>query len=114
MIDMNKSYQTRDGRAVRVLCVDRNDPEYPVVFTAEDGELACCDLGGIVYGATESNTDLIEIKTHVVFWVNVPSNVNYVFLYMVEDTAKKEAHKSGAPYDIIARRVELPIEESEE
>lgn len=31
MIDMGKKYRTRDGRAVRVLCVDANNIVYPVV-----------------------------------------------------------------------------------
>jgi hypothetical protein len=37
MIDMMKQYQTRDGRAVRILCVDGPDHRFPVVgFVAGD------------------------------------------------------------------------------
>lgn len=31
MIDASRNYQTREGRAVRVLCTDHDDPLYPVV-----------------------------------------------------------------------------------
>ena len=31
MIEMGKKYQTRDGRAVRILCVDGPDKSWPVV-----------------------------------------------------------------------------------
>lgn len=31
MIEMGKKYQTRDGRAVRILCVDGPHPTYPVI-----------------------------------------------------------------------------------
>jgi hypothetical protein len=36
MIDINKKYQTRDGRAVRILCVD--GPEDQCVIGIVDGE----------------------------------------------------------------------------
>ena len=35
MIEMGKQYQTRDGRAVRILCVDGPHSTYPVVGTIE-------------------------------------------------------------------------------
>lgn len=31
MIDSSKPYLTREGRAARILCVDHEDPLYPVV-----------------------------------------------------------------------------------
>jgi hypothetical protein len=37
MIDINKKYQTRDGRAVRILCVDGPTEDQPVVGII-DGE----------------------------------------------------------------------------
>ena len=33
MISMGKKYQNRDGHPVRVLCVDNEDEDYPVVAT---------------------------------------------------------------------------------
>jgi len=31
MIELGKKYQTRDGRPVRILCVDGPDPAFPIV-----------------------------------------------------------------------------------
>lgn len=111
MITMDKTYKTRDGRSARLLCVDRNDEEFPVVFTAEDGELACCDLDGMVYGATESNVDLIEVKPSVVFWVNVTAN-NTIHPYRTLEDATEDFYPASLL--IQGRRVELPIEEESE
>jgi hypothetical protein len=36
MIEMGKKYQTRDGRAVRILCVDGPDSRWPVVGFIEN------------------------------------------------------------------------------
>lgn len=30
-ISMDKQYKTRDGRPVRIICVDREDDDYPIV-----------------------------------------------------------------------------------
>ena len=48
-IEMHKKYKTRDGRPVRILCVDRKDPVLKVVYAYEvDGfeGIACEDIHG--------------------------------------------------------------------
>ena len=115
MIDMNKSYKTRDGRAVRVLCVDRNGKDYPVVALVPNDvgqEMLRAHTGeGRYLGPTDKHDyDLIEIQPSVVFWVNVSHRKNSVYAYPDESTAKAESNDNDA---IIARRVELPIEEQE-
>ena len=118
MIDMSKKYKTRDGRAVRVLCVDRNGKDYPVVALVPNDvgqEMLRAHTGeGRYLGPTdEHDADLIEILPSVVFWVNAKLEIEasswVVRIYDAQDDAGKDCEG----YDIIARRVELPIEEQE-
>lgn len=37
-VDMKKSYRTRSGRPVRILCVDRKMTDYPVIGLMDCGE----------------------------------------------------------------------------
>ena len=75
MISMDKKYRTRDGRDVRLLCVDGPE-DYPVIgIVAGDKRAECWTSGGLSYddGCGISETDLIEyhepdIRT---IWVNV-------------------------------------------
>ena len=118
MIDMNKSYKTRDGGEVRVLCVDREGTDYPVVtlinndvgtevLRSHTGEGRYLDL------TDESQYDLIEIQPSVVFWVNVMTDNMWAYTYPSKKQARAAAEGNIILYDIIARRVELPIEEQE-
>lgn len=124
MISMDKKYQTRNGRAVRVLCVDMTGTKYPVCVAIADpeGKESChaYQIDGSLWagGNQIHEVDLIEIKPTVVFWLNIEitkglkteeTNMASYLLCHNEDEAKKYA----AGYDIIARRVELPIEEQE-
>lgn len=115
MISMKKSYKTRDGRAVRVLCVD-GKTQYPVVYLSlsENGKESLCnaDINGS-YGHGDRDEDLIEIKPSVVFWVNARTADQEVIHYTSEDGARGDYSDSLEDWDIIARRVEIPIEEQE-
>lgn len=119
MIDMSKQYRTRKGRPVRVLCVDKASMNWPVVVLImvedgiedvhqynEDGHKNCGLSGHI------SDWDLIEIKPSVVFWVNVYDDMG-VCVYVNEDAAKAVAATDSDIVIVIARRVELPIENEE-
>lgn len=64
-ISMDKSYRTRDGRPVRLLCVDRKDTNYPVIglILDHDGQetLETFKLrGGFVLRQGIDDRDLIE------------------------------------------------------
>ena len=64
MISMDKQYQTRDGRPVRLLCVDGNDPNYPVVgFVGDNVGISKWTHDGL-YNIAEPciNEDLVEVK----------------------------------------------------
>lgn len=71
MIDMNKKYQTRDGRPVRILCVDGPDSRWPVIGIPSGQHIACYWMidGRNYYGAESS--DLIPVPEEVTLWVNV-------------------------------------------
>lgn len=76
MISMDKKYKTRDGRDVRILCVDGPSDECPVIgivlgaggvaYWGVDGR----KVAGVFPGAREDN-DLVEVKPKYVRWVNV-------------------------------------------
>lgn len=64
-IEMGKKYKTRSGFSVRVICIDRNDPEYPVIalYTQCDREeVFTCTAGGkYFHGGGDSSRDLFEV-----------------------------------------------------
>ena len=71
MITMDKKYRTRDGRAVRVWCVDRNQPIWPVVVLVEEnnegGLPHTCTAKGYFHSDESPHyLDLIEVKTKIV------------------------------------------------
>lgn len=78
-ISMDKKYTTRSGLPVRILCVDRNDPDYPVVAliqTTEYGETYNCFTreGRRFSYAGEDEMDIVEVKEKHVGWINVYKN----------------------------------------
>lgn len=78
-ISMDKQYQTRDGRAVRILCVDGLDEEFPVVGYVE-GDFRHTfeewNLNGNPLNRANSAFGLVEVPRTVTheFWVNVYKN----------------------------------------
>lgn len=70
-IDMTKQYTTRDGRPVRVLCVDKPG-EYPVVATIGATVFTYDTMGHAVGSDGNSCWDLIEVKAKrtLEFWCN--------------------------------------------
>jgi len=78
MINMTKKYRTRDGRYVRVLCVDREGTQ-PVVALVKytDGTecLAAFDADG-KYRGVPSDFDLIEVGPYEDFKIDEPVMVS--------------------------------------
>lgn len=77
MISMNKKYRTRDGRAVRVLCLDRVGTQ-PVVAliknwdNAESVHVFNTDGRFIPDALKQDNLDLIEIGPYEDFKIDEP------------------------------------------
>jgi hypothetical protein len=63
LISMNKKYQTRDGRPVRVLCVDAtNADRYPVIALIGDANERLTPYGKLWPDGSESAYDLVEVS----------------------------------------------------
>ena len=75
MIDMTKQYKTRDGRNVRILCVDGPDRIYPVIGLIDGNLLASTWSSQGQYSAEnkKQELDLIVVKPKLVVerWVNI-------------------------------------------
>lgn len=71
MIDPAKTYQTRSGLPVRILCID-GPSRHPVIGIIGDG-LCCWLASGRMSVDGETDFDLIEKprEIEVEFWVNV-------------------------------------------
>ncbi len=71
MISMNKKYTTRDGRPVRLLCVDCEYSQ-PVIGLIENKYCESWNADGRRYGERISDScDLIEAKTKRSGWINI-------------------------------------------
>ena len=81
MISMDKKYRTRDGREVRLLCVDRKG-EYPVIGLIDDI---------IVTWTAQYAADLIEVMPEVVRWVNVYPTAAMAVVYETREYAERRS-----------------------
>jgi hypothetical protein len=74
MIEMEKKYQTRDGRAVRILATDMKSGDAPIIgpVTMQNGSelVECWRSSGrsLELGVTESPSDLIPVLTKHQGW----------------------------------------------
>ena len=68
LISLDKKYKTRCGYPVRILCVDRNDPEYPVVALINGKDSECLtsfsSKGMFVDESTKHDFDLVEVSPY--------------------------------------------------
>lgn len=60
-IEMGKAYRTKDGKPLRILCVDRKSRTFPVLALTEDGELLCYTEYGGYSEYHPHNFDLVEV-----------------------------------------------------
>ena len=85
MISLDKEYRTRDGRKVRLLCVDGPDDIYPVIGFVERsiGTYEWCSDGMCCESHNTGPLDLIESKPRVkkTLWLHhYKDGASYVFL----------------------------------
>ena len=78
MISMDKEYRTRDGREVRLMCLDKKDEAgYSVValITEPCGRemLGAFTSDGLYLEGQKSSKDLIEVKPRIIRygWLNI-------------------------------------------
>ena len=96
MIDITKSYQTRDGRKVRILCTNGPDETYPVVgFIADRTDPVSWSLCGSYAEGNDRNSgaDLVEIPASisVEFWINLYRGGGHTF-HTQKRVAEHDAH----------------------
>lgn len=63
-ITMDGKYKTRDGRGVRILCVDGSNPGYPVVAELPQGWVMLYKDNG-VSPTSDTGLDLVEVRDRV-------------------------------------------------
>ena len=103
MIDMNKKYRTRDGRDVRLLCVDWKNEDYSVVglLPAPNGKESIfwwTIEGNSRLDGKECTRDLIEVKPER--WVNLywKNGRPFIYPHSWHDTREKAyARKAIGP-----------------
>jgi len=82
-ISMDKQYKTRQGRPVKLLCIDRNHPKPVVGLVGESDELVCWSESGKYYLLPGGDSwDLVEVP-----------QTTRVVRYMV--ITQKESHLAG-------------------
>ena len=85
MIEMGKQYQTRDGRPVRILCVDGNGLFSVIgIINKEEYPTTWPKTGGFfLNGVGESQLDLIPVpaKHHVDLWIPIRKDGDPWFAY---------------------------------
>jgi len=74
MISMDKKYRTRDGRPVRVLCVDRKGPQPVVALVTNDSgvEIMGVFVADGTYFTKPSALDLIEVSPYEDYQIDEP------------------------------------------
>lgn len=97
-ISMDKQYRTRDGRSARILCVDRNDSDFPVVALvsgSKGGQAVIIYPSNGAYGEEheESYYDLIEV-TQWDFPIDTP-----VLVRDADDTQWNKRYFAGVSID---------------
>jgi len=115
MIDLKKTYKTRGGENVRLLCIDGPSKTYPVIGLVESDIYPCLwTQNGIYrhdraiddYGAVDYQYDLVEVKPKIVVeqWINV---IQYNDGRTATDAFNREidAQSQDYPVKVLARAV---------
>ena len=120
MIDINKKYQTRDGREVRIYATDGGGPQpiHGAISGLNFWSTANWSKNGsytVVYGQEHDN-DLIEVRPRhkITVWTNVYKTPNSEIVYGQLFHTKEVAEQYVVRHDRIACiKVELDFEEGE-
>jgi hypothetical protein len=86
-IETGKTYLTRDGERVRVLCTDRPDDVYPVIGMAESGWVTSyTESGRYLRDAADSLHDLVgEAPERVTMYVYRDDYDGGLYAYEYDD-----------------------------
>ncbi len=114
MIDINKKYQTRDGREVKIYAIYDVRGDYCVhgaVLAKNGWSSASWTSEGDYWGGDKNDLDLIEVKEKRVYerWVNVLNFGGFASTYLT----KREADKDAPPSRIACIHIRQEYEEGE-
>jgi hypothetical protein len=100
MIELGKKYQTRDGRSVRILCVDGPDEYWPVVGFMGDRTMPdVWDKNGLFTRREGYESDLIPVLTKHEGWMPITQEEPWGNrVYMGRDAALREASSRSEGY----------------
>ena len=114
MIDINKKYQTRDGREVRIYATDAGGPKKTVhgAVKEKDGWYMLAWSKNGVVSNIDRNLDLIEVRPRhtLPLWLNIYSD-GVVRHWATKKEA--DAMADGVYKRIACIKVELDFEEGE-
>lgn len=71
LISMDKKYKTRDGRDVRVLCVDADNVGYPVITLVDGTVYHYTKFGSCTRSQTQTPADLVEQPEEKTVWLEI-------------------------------------------
>jgi hypothetical protein len=111
LISMDKKYKTRDGRDVRVLCVDACEGHYPVVAVV-DNEVWQMTKFGMFSAIDFTDNDLIEQPEEKTVWLEIfrykhwqENTVDVITTHQSEEDLNKSVQfkrESSTWYELIA------------
>jgi hypothetical protein len=111
MIDINKTYRTRDGRQVRIYSTDGGGI-YPIHGAILDKVLpgwflATWDINGYSLRGNKEFADLIEVKPRIKreVWLNIYKD------YEINHRSKHNADAEASSDRIACGKVEIDVEE---
>jgi hypothetical protein len=102
MITMQGKYQTRDGRAVRILCVDSPNSAWPVVgFAGEDHQVQYWSSAGRSAYGKDAELDLVLVPTKHEGYIVVGKD-GFVWGQGIRNTPQEAANEGFKQGDHIA------------
>ena len=100
----NREVVTRDGKKVRIICTDFDNPNYPVIGEIKGNKWPCSFTtnGLMIKGGVEQPNDLFFAPKKHTDYINLYRNEFGYFLgggeYSTEDEAKKVAARAVDTY----------------
>ena len=109
-----KKVVTRDGRSVRIICSDFDNPEFPVIGEVEDGNRPISfTTSGLFNSYGESNYDLLFASEKHEGWLNVyrHTDTGEVTFGAILHTSREKAEKIGRADGYYAATAKVEWEE---
>ena len=118
MIDMKKTYQTRNGMSVRLLCTDGPNKTVPIIGIVGNSIIVTSwYTSGTLCPTFLSPYDLVEVKPKIIVerWINFVLCVNSgeIFTRSHKSKAEAEAYHNDPYVKVLARAMHVRWEGEE-